>query len=176
MADPHNPERYGETYSEEKIRLTEQALQPFKDLVILSGGWAWHYLSPVGHEELKHAHDHKDVDMFIEPGQLWELIRDLKSEGFRKEKTRHDTNEFMRYVRTEEADGKPFKIVFDIFTRTRVPARRVQGYLVTEPEYLIGLYSDIHSSGNCFAVKAADELLKQGIDPEGREELCQIPD
>ena len=175
MPAQHNPSRYGETHPQAKIDAYLTELEGIRDRVILSGGWAWHFLSPDGHVELKHAHDHKDADVFVEPAEVWLLIESLKQALFLKAKTRFDSNEFMRYEKDMEVDGSRFKIILDIFLRSGVPYREIRGWKVVEPEHLLTLYGDIHSSGNCFAVQAATKLLGKGIDPQGREELCEIP-
>lgn len=54
MGAPHNPKRYGETWDPREIRVMQGELEAVRDLIVLSGGWAWHFLSPP-HEELKHA-------------------------------------------------------------------------------------------------------------------------
>ena len=67
MGNPHNRERYGETWPQHKIDASLVELEEIRDWITISGGWAWHFMSPQGHVELKHAHDHKDIDVFVEP-------------------------------------------------------------------------------------------------------------
>jgi len=179
MAAPHNKARYGEIWPEHKLQASLDELLNIQSLVVLSGGWAWHFLSPVGHEELKHAHDHKDIDIFVEPTKVAEVVTILKLSQFEKVWTKYDKHEskedFRRYEKIAEIDGFPaFRITVDFFVR-RVPHRKVKGWLVTEPDFLLSLYSNIHSSDKCFAVSAAKNLLARGLDPENRVELIQIP-
>ena len=47
------------------------------------------------------------------------------------------------------------------------------GWNIIEVNYLLSLYKNVHSSDNCFAVKAASYLMKKGISPIHREELTQ---
>ena len=74
----------------------------------------------------------------------------------------------------DDGEHPPFRITIDFFVKG-VPSREIDGWRVVRPETLLTFYGNIHSSGSCFAVKAASRLLEQGIDPVGREELTQIP-
>jgi hypothetical protein len=160
MAAPHNPKRYGELWDNEKLKATLKQLEHIKSMVVLSGGWAWHFISPQGHAEYKHAHDHKDVDVFVEPNKAWSLIAVLHQLGFAKESTRHDSNQFQRYT-SAAPEGK---IVLDIFVDS-VPCVEANGFLVVEPSHLLSLYNSIHTTDNCWAVKNADKLLQKKISP-----------
>jgi len=200
MADPHNKKRYGETWDAEEInsflfeldtRSPDQ--EPLRPYIILSGGWAWHFMSPIGHEELKHAHDHKDVDFFVEPKNVSLVIILLEQQGFKRASTRFDNlpnnSDFRRYEKITEK----YKHIIDFFVRKDIQVREIQGlgadypwaginskepliWRVVDPKQLLTFYKTIHSSDNCFAVKAADILLKRGIDPVGRPELVEIPE
>ena len=66
MANDHNTARYGETWSQTKIETYLREIEPLREKVIVSGGWAWHFLSEEGHVELKHAHDHKNMPKHID--------------------------------------------------------------------------------------------------------------
>lgn len=180
MADPHNPRRYGETWPQGRIDASLVELQEIRPLIVLSGGWAWHFLSPKDHTELKHAHDHKDIDIFVEPENVAAVVSILKSRKFRKVATKYDRfpseEDFRRYEKTVETEpNKTTRVTIDFFVRRGVPNREIDGWRVVEPEYLLTLYSNIHSSDKCFAVQAAHRLLEKGIDPEGRPELVEIP-
>lgn len=174
MSKQHNKKRYGELWPDEVVQAGLRELEPLKDFVILSGGWAWHFMSPVGHPEFKHAHDHKDIDIFVLPMNVGIVVTLLKSQGFKKARTKYDRlpskEDFRRYEKHVEGQRK---IVIDFFVRD-VLRRQIQGYWVIEPVSLLKLYGDIHSSDKCFAVRAATRLLAQGIDPVGRPELCEI--
>ena len=174
MAAPHNPGRYGELWPKERIEVSLVELDFIKPWVTLSGGWAWHFMSPKGHLELKHAHDHKDIDIFIKPVNVPNVIEILKDRGFEKMLTKYDrlpsAEDFRRYGKTSVSP----RVVIDFFVK-KVPTRMVGGWKVVKPEFLLGLYSNIHSSDKCFAVQAASKLIQQGIDPAGRPELVEIP-
>lgn len=179
MGAPHNPKRYGEVWPQDRIDAYLTDLVYLKDLVTLSGGWAWHFMSPVGHVELKHAHDHKDMDLFAAPAQAGSAMMMIEMLGYEKVRTKYDRlpseEDFRRYERTQEIDGKrPVRLTIDFFVR-EVPSRLVHGYRVVDPAFLLTLYGSIHSSDKCFAVQAASKLLARGIDPVGRPELVQIP-
>lgn len=90
MGAPHNKKRYGEIWSQDRISLSLLELQFLREFVILSGGWAWHFLSPEGHTEYKHAHDHKDIDVFVNPKHVAEVMYVLQQQNFKKVWTRYD--------------------------------------------------------------------------------------
>jgi hypothetical protein len=73
MAAPHKIERYGETWNAEEIAVVQAEIEAVRDFTVVSGGWAWHFMTPP-HPEYKHAHDHKDADLFCEPDRVWELF------------------------------------------------------------------------------------------------------
>jgi hypothetical protein len=177
MADPHNKKRYGETWDSSEIVCYLGELQTLKDIVIFSGGWAWHFMSPVGHIEYKHAHDHKDVDIFVLPQNIYAVIQKLAEQEFKKVHTRFDglpnNNDFRRY---EKITREGPKLIIDFFVSKDIQIKNVYGWQVVDPKQLLTFYKTIHSSDNCFAVKAAADLLKRGIDPVGREELVKIPE
>lgn len=190
MADPHNEERYGETWDSFLIRSylwefwSEDPQESLHNFVIFSGGWAWHFMSPVGHTEFKHIHDHKDADVFVLPPDVPKAIDILGRQGFKKVNTRFDklpdNSDFRRYEKTTK-NGK--NLIIDFFVRKDLQVREVsnQGvfgfckWKVVEPQQLLTFYKSIHSSDNCFAVKAAADLLAKGIDPVGRSELAMLP-
>lgn len=181
MGAPHNTARYGETWDQARIDATMVELEPFRTSIVVSGGWAWHFMSPEGHVEYKHAHDHKDVDFFIHPTEVRQVFSDLRRQGFAAIKTRfdnaHDKTSFKRFEKIVTPDsGKPIKIVFDLFTGL-VPFRvvRREMWRIVEPEHLLSLYKTIHGSEECFSVSAARRLLENRIDPVGHPTLVEIP-
>jgi ABC-type Zn2+ transport system substrate-binding protein/surface adhesin len=138
---------------------------------------AWHFMSPEGHAELKHAHDHKDFDIFVVPEDAGVVAAVLKENGFEKVPTKYapGNDDFRRYEKIVRINEKDLRVTIDMFVR-EVPWREHKdGWMFVEPSYLVNLYSSIHDSKSCFAVVAAKKLLKQGIDPEGRSELVEIP-
>jgi hypothetical protein len=159
MSALHNLQRYGETWSPVLIAQYLEVLRVIKEFVTISGGWAWHFISPT-HIEYKHLHDHKDVDVFVSPIEFLTLIEKLRELGFSRMKTRFDTNNFQRYVQQ--------RLVIDIFL-SEVRELRVQRdgeeWFVVEPEYLLSLYKTIHGSKGCVAVVTASELIKKGLKP-----------
>lgn len=179
MSDPHNKQRYGEVWPEYRISYGLAVLEAIKNVVVISGGWAWHFMSPP-HVELKHAHDHKDIDLFVHPHEVTLAISKLKEAGFEKVWTRYDKlpsdEDFRRYEKTVNLpEGKTHRITVDFFVRN-VPFIVCRGgFRVVEPKTLLSFYSNIHSSDKCFAVQAATRLLEAGIDPVGRPELITIP-
>lgn len=193
MADPHNVSRYGELWPQYKIDAMLAVLEELQEFIVLSGGWAWHFMSPAGHPEYKHAHDHKDADIFVPPSLVATAVALIKGPlGFPKARTIYDKHsksnkeEFRRYEKlVEDGEHPPFRLTIDFFVGT-VPTRTVEGgWLVVDPATLLTFYKraeggiqdhHIHSSDLCFSVVAAKKLLDAGIDPVGRPELVEIPD
>jgi hypothetical protein len=180
MGAPHNKKRYGEIWSQNRISHCLIELQFLRELVIISGGWAWHFLSPENHTEYKHAHDHKDIDVFVNPKQVAEVMTVLHQRNFKKVWTRYDHLEseenFRRYEKTVETNtGKSIRITIDFFVKSEVPSRIVKGWNIVDSKFLLNLYGNIHSSDKCWAVQASLKLLAQNIDPINRKELVTIP-
>ena len=174
MAAPHNTKRYGETWDANEITVLAGEIDALKDLVVVSGGWAWHFMSPP-HKELKHAHDHKDVDLFVAPGQMWELMACLAERSYEKTWTRFDgvSDDFHRYTKT--VDGvKPVKVILDVFTGDLPAVDTPSGIRVVQPAALLPLYGVKHSSVQCFSVQIARKLMARGIDPNGRPEMADF--
>ncbi|WP_224243297.1 hypothetical protein [Hyalangium gracile] len=171
MGDPRNPKRTDEPWNLERLRVLEREVRAIAPLVTLSGGWAWHFMAPP-HEELKRFHDHKDVDLFVEPERLPELIHLLSERGYFRTWTRFDavSENFYRYAR--HVDG--VKVLLDVFVR-RVPSVLVGDIRVVEPSKLLTFYSHLHGTEECVSVSAARRLLAQGVSPIGREELVTRP-
>jgi len=65
-------------WPQSRIATCLEELEIIKHFIILSGGWAWHFMSPVGHVEYKHAHDHKDIDLFVSPENVATVVSPLK--------------------------------------------------------------------------------------------------
>lgn len=172
MSDSHNIRRYGEVWNQEKIDICLSELEFIKNDIILSGGWAWHFISPHNHKELKHAHDHKDIDIFVHPEKTVDVIKILLSHGFHKVATRFDKISNKESFRRYEKDVKGTKVIIDFFIKA-IPFIEIDGWKVVEPSQLIQLYKSIHTSKNCFAVVAAEKMLKKGINIIHKEELMQ---
>lgn len=180
MGAPHNKNRYGETWPEHRISYGLAVLESLKSVVVISGGWAWHFMSPPGHVELKHAHDHKDIDLFVHPHNVTLAISKLHEAGFGKVWTRYDhlpsDEDFRRYEKTVVLpSGKPYRITIDFFVKEVPYVECHGGFRVVAPKTLLTYYGNIHSSDKCFAVQAATRLIAAGIDPVGRPELVTIP-
>lgn len=183
MSDPHNPARYGETWPQYKLDAYLGAMQPLKALVVLSGGWAWHFLSPAGHPERKHAHDHKDLDLMVPPRCVSSVMGVLLAAGFQKVSTKYDhlpsAEDFRRYEKVVEVEGHaPFRITLDFFVKDVPVLQTPSGWLVVRPDVLLGYYSTIHSSKSCWAVLAAQKILAGGLPPEslvGDHRLLEAP-
>lgn len=175
MAAPHNKKRYGETWRQDEIDATFAEMQPILPYVVVSGGWAWHFMAPEGHAELKHAHDHKDADLFVILEECATVMAILKERGFEKARTRHDHKEasknFTRYVKTVTVDGREFVVIFDLFMErvNAVPAR--DGVYVVEPTQLLSFYGVKHESIYCFCVQIAKDLLARGLNPVGHPQM-----
>ena len=172
MGAPHNPRRYGETWDPEHVAALAKEIEAIQGYVIVSGGWAWHYMTPP-HPELKHAHDHKDADLFVTPENVPALMTLLRERGYERVWTRFDgqSDDFHRYVQMMEGTT-PIKVILDLFTGDVPFAETVSGVRVVEPRQLLSLYGVKHSSGQCFAVQIATRLLAAGINPVGHAEMA----
>jgi len=162
------------TWKWEKLEAQLLAVRAIKDYAVVSGGLAWHLMSPP-HEENKKVHDHSDVDLFIIPEHFATAIEILKSMDFHRWWTRYDniTPNFYRYGKTTTwTNGKRVKTELDLFVR-KMPYRMVGEFKVITPEALLPLYQECHSSSRCVAVQSAIQLMKNGIDPLGRIELVE---
>jgi len=131
MGAPHNTQRYGELWPDYRIEYPLRELKLLRDWVILSGGWAWHFMSPEGHNEYKHAHDHKDIDIFVLLGNVASVVTLLKSRGFDRVWTKYDKHEskedFRRYEKTIEVDeSRSLRITIDFFVSADVPIERLK--------------------------------------------------
>lgn len=174
--DTQNPARDDELWNERRLQEHEDVIEILfeksPDAWTISGGHAWHLMSPRGHIEKKRFHDHSDLDIFVVPSMFPSVLPLLKRLGFNKVQTRHDdpSKGFVRYTKFKEGG----KIVLDIFVE-EVPSVLVSygaaNYRIVEPTHLLGLYSSVHTSTTCTAVLAAKELLAKGISPIGRPEL-----
>lgn len=98
MGDPHNPAREGETWNPLRLNVLRREIDAVRQFGALSGGWAWHFISPP-HVEEKHLHDHRDVDLHVFPSRFAELVATLEARGYRRQKTRFDdpSGEFVRF-------------------------------------------------------------------------------
>jgi hypothetical protein len=199
MGDPHNPARKGETWNSVRWAVLANEIEAVKEFGALSGGWAWHYMSPP-HKEEKHLHDHRDIDLHVFPERFAELVVVLKDRGYHKQTTRFDdpSGEFIRYEKYIEGvcpackeEGvmelhdvlecvrcgygpdrvpAPVKVIFDLFVHA-VPTIEVNGYTVVEPHEMLTYYGVKHSSEQCVAVQAARKIQKDGGDIVGNKLL-----
>lgn len=104
MGDPHNPARMGEQWNDLRWAVLATEIEAVKEYGVLSGGWAWHYMSPP-HVEEKHLHDHRDIDFHVFPAKFAELVVVLKERGYHRQTTRFDdaSGEFIRFEKHVEA-------------------------------------------------------------------------
>jgi hypothetical protein len=171
MGNPHNPARIGEKWNQERIDLQLEEIEHIKDFVVLSGGWAWHFISPRPHDELKVLHDHKDIDIFVPPDAFVYLIDKFKSRDLKHIATKYDdaSGSFYRYAKYLESG----KIIFDVFLEP-VPYVQINGFNIIDPKTLLSLYGEKHTSSECVAVRAAKKLVEKNIDPIGHYDLLDL--
>jgi len=165
----HNPERYGELYDDSHLKNQMEELLLIKEWIALSGGWAWHFISPP-HTEYKHLHDHRDIDIFVKPENFLKVQMTLESNDWYHIKTKYDNNSFIRYEKIKQNR----KMVIDMF-KGDLPTIEVKGWKVADPIHLITLYYTVHQSAHCIAVQATRELHKNGISPIDNELLIKLP-
>lgn len=180
MGDPHDTRRYGELWPKSRIEAGLAELLLLRPHVVLSGGWAWHFMSPLGHAEYKHAHDHKDIDLMVPPREVPTVMALLRDRGFERAWTRYDRlpsdESFRRYQKIVEVEReRPQRVVIDFFVREVAERVMDDGWRVVAPETLLTFYSTFHSSKACFAVQAASRLIAQGRDPVRHPDLVRIP-
>ena len=184
MADPRNPERYGECWHQYKIDAYATDMEPLKPFVVFSGGWAWHLLSPPGHAERKHAHDHKDVDIHCPKEAVGTVMGLLSVLGYKKVNTKYDrlpsAEDFRRYERVVDDKKHPeYRLTIDFFVGDYPTLELPDGSKVVRPDVLLTFYGEIHSSDKAWAVLAATKLFENGETPENfihRGDLLACPD
>lgn len=184
MGDPHNSERYGETWPQHRTDAYLKDLESLKEFVVISGGFAWHMLSSTGHTEYKHAHDQKDLDLFVPKHLVGTVLPILSTLGYKKVTTIYDKipskENFRRYERTVEDSAHPAcKLTIDFFVGGHPTLTTREGWTVVRPDVLLSFYRDIHSSDNCWAVRSATRLLENGETVEnlvGNGALTLCPD
>ena len=180
MKQEHNIKRYGELWPDYRIELGLNILNKLKQWIVISGGWAWHFMSEENHTEYKHAHDHKDIDIFVYPKNVAQVMRILQEEGFQKVWTRYDhlpsDENFRRYEKIDWLHiGREVRTTIDFFEAKNLETITVNGWQIVEPKTLLSFYSNIHASNNCWAVKTAVTLVTQGKNPIGNPLLSKMP-
>lgn len=190
MGNPHNPARYGELWPDDLLQAQLAVLALFKPYCVLSGGFAWHFLSPAGHIEYKHRHDHKDIDVLVPTRLVGSAVNCLKNMlTFKRVHTKYDrlpsVEEFRRYEMTlPEAPCKrrALRITIDFFVADvpfiEIPDPDIprEPWRVVEPETLLSYYSaGKHTSEECWAVQAARRLLADGQPVVNNPLLTQLP-
>ncbi|HET6384940.1 MAG TPA: hypothetical protein VFJ58_16215 [Armatimonadota bacterium] len=175
MAAPHRKDRYGETWDPAQIAALSTEIHKVREWAVISGGWAWHYMSPP-HAEYKHAHDHKDVDLLIPRRSFAALMAAVQAAGYQREWTRFDglTPDFYRYATVVPGGGRPVKVLFDIFVEDAPWVETPSGMRVVEPGYLLSLYGKKHSSDLCFSVQIARDLVRRGENPVGHPAMAEF--
>ena len=194
MADPHNEQRYGETWPQHRIDAYMEVLRDLRPHVVFSGGWAWHFMSPEGHTEYKHAHDHKDVDLMVPKRTVATVMGILLGLGFKRVTTKYDrlssVEEFRRYEKVvphylcgncswsgpedrmcpqcghKDMADISFRITIDFFVRDVSVLQCPGGWLVVRPDQLLTFYSTLHGSKAAWSVQAAAIALQRGASPE----------
>lgn len=165
----HNPARYGEEYNPQHFSNQLEELERIKNWIVLSGGWAWHFMSPP-HTEYKHLHDHRDIDIFVKPENFLTVQLTLEANDWYRMKTKYDNNNFIRYEKIKDER----KMVIDMF-KGEIPNIVANGWNVAEPNHLLSLYYTVHQSDQCIAVQKSRELIKKGISPIYNDELIKLP-
>lgn len=89
MTDPHNFTRPGEIWNPHKLAVRMREIEALREYGALSGGWAWHYLSPP-HKEEKHLHEHRDIDFHVLSERFDELVIAFGNRGYHRKAVRFD--------------------------------------------------------------------------------------
>lgn len=191
MGDPHNKKKYGLTWDEIHVAVMqlqiEWILKEAGDNVAVSGGWAWCLMSPE-HTEYRHAHDLKDIDLFVKPTFLGDFVEWLNLLDYARDHTKYDgLSPFYRYSKmlTGLACGKDEvktidkKVILDVFVQ-EVPSVNVDGYTIVEPAYLSSLYgkhdpdSLLHGSGQCWSLAQATKVFMMNESPIKHELMADF--
>ena len=132
MGDPRNPARADELWNPVRFGVLLEEVTGLRDVCTISGGWAWHFMSPP-HVELKLHHDHRDIDVFVKPPELPIAIAKLTERGYARSWSRFDAQskgKFLRYekrVQQSEDETDSVKVIIDLFVED-VPSVDAQGY------------------------------------------------
>jgi len=176
MSDQVDSSRLGELWNPVRLQMIERELTAIQPYVVLSGGWAWHFLTPPGHVEYKHAHDHKDADLFVSPPLMTPLMALLTARGYERTWTRFDSLpsdvDFTRYTRVVTSESQPVKVMLDLFVAD-VPSVAVAEFRVVEPKFLLSQYGVRHGSGQCFSVQIARMLVARSEEVMGHPEMAE---
>src|SRR5215469_12609724 len=102
--NPPRADRARELWNPIRLAVMEREIRALAPVgVVLSGGWAWHFMSPVGHTEFRQGHDYKDVDLFLPKRGAAIALEAVKERGYSRAWTKYDRfdsqDEFRRYVR-----------------------------------------------------------------------------
>lgn len=169
-----DPKRIDDEWDLVKIKVVDAEIRKFPNYIVLSGGWAWHYMSPK-HVERKILHDHKDIDMFVPPSRFAELVAFLQSWNYERIWTKYDkhSTEFYRYE-THVGEKGTIKVLIDVFLK-EVPFIEIprMNLKVVEPKTLLSFYGEVHTTDDCVAVIAAKNCLARGVNPAFRNEMVE---
>ena len=185
MGAPHNKSRYGEKWDEIHTAVMFLELTNLQGVlggsienVIISGGWAWCIMTP-NHDEYKHAHDLKDIDLFVKPNFFGEFVEWLGLLGYTREHTKYDhLSPFYRYSKmlrgrgcgSKSVTNIEKKIILDVFVQD-VPSVKCKGFSIVEPSALASFYgkhnpdSLLHGSGQCWSLALAKRIMEKGESP-----------
>lgn len=159
-----DPNGFGQRWNPVRLRVIEQELVAFQPYVVLSGGWAWHFLTPPGHTEYVAAHDHEDADVVVLPQQVAPLMVLLTARGYeRAQKGCVDPDsdiDLNRYTRVVNHHAEPVKVVLGIMVAD-VPHVEAGGFRVIEPSLLLADASR-HGSRACLSARIARDLVARG--------------
>ncbi len=195
MGAPHNKSRYGEKWNEISTSLLVLELCHFQNILgtdlhnmVISGGWAWCLMSP-RHIDYKHAHDLKDIDLFINPNFFGVFHQALELLDYTREHTKYDKlSPFYRYSKLvkgmgcEEKQAGPIekKVILDVFLK-EVPSVLTEDYFyVVEPSVLSTFYglhnpdSLLHGSGQCWSLHIAKRIMANGGSPLNNSEMADF--
>jgi hypothetical protein len=176
MGDRPEPSFFGQRWNPLQLQVIERELAAVQPYVLVSGGWAWHLLTPGEHTEYTQAHNHDGADLFVPPPYVAPLLALLSARGYTRVWSGFDRlpsdADFTRYARTIYGEAEPVKVVFDLFVAD-VPCVDVGGFRVVAPSHLLSL--DGHSSSDrCLSALIARELIARGEDVVGHPALAKF--
>lgn len=172
-----------------RLAVFEQELRDLSEAlpVVVSGGWAWHLMTPAGHVEYRHAHDHRDLDLFLDPRFRDDAMNTLRRMGYIQSWTRFDSSAltssvgssprpFSRHVKDALRDDRYYKVTVDLFLEP-IAVREIQApwgrsIRVVPPARLLELADSQSPAAACLSARIARDLLARGLDPVGHPEMA----
>lgn len=170
-----DPSGFSQRWNPLRLQVIEQELVAFQPYVVLSGGWAWHFLTPAGHTEYVEAHDHEDADVVVLPQQVAPLMVLLTARGYERTQSLGVGSEsdidMNRYERVVRHHAEPVKVTLEMMVAD-VPHVEAGGFRVIEPSLLL-THAPPYGSRACLSARIARELVARGETVAGHPAMAE---